>query len=311
MPSPTSHAKHTTLLFGGSGFFGPIILERYPAIVSVGRSPLPQGLNNEHITIKDMDDLPIIDDIDFDTVIFLIGNSDHHRINQSCIMGFDYNVLPLKKILHYLRGRRVKKFIAFTGALMYDATRITLPVDETQPLNPYINDYVFSKYIAEEVTKLYRAEIPIINVRLSNIYGPTPLIRPDLVPTLIQQTLSPGTPEIWSSKPARDFIYAKDAADAVVKLLDTDYTGPVNLGSGVMRSVGHVTRIIEKLSGKKIRVLDKPVTGPMQFVYDISLVSRLTGWHPRYSLEEGLAETYTAMAAYADQCRWWEYPHSH
>ena len=190
--------------------------------------------------------------------------------------------------------------------MLYDVDKIQLPVDENQPLNPYANDYIFSKWIAEEVTKLYK-DVPTINVRLSNIYGPTRLIRPDVVPTIMYQSFSPNDDiELWTTRPQRDFIYAKDAADAIVALLDTDYTGPVNLGTGEMHSVGEVTEIIAKLSNKKVKDLDKTVSGPMQFRYDISLLKRLTGWQPLYSLEQGLTETYNTMKAYADECKWWE-----
>ena len=100
---------------------------------------------------------------------------------------------------------------------------------------------------------------------------------------------------MWSVRPERDFIYAKDAADAIVALLETDYTGPVNLGTGTIHSIKEVVEIIEKLSGKKIKALDIPVTGPMKFAADISLVAKLTSWKPKYSLEEGLAETIAWM----------------
>tara|TARA_Y100000310_G_scaffold344875_1_gene460183 strand:- start:2753 stop:3658 length:906 start_codon:yes stop_codon:yes gene_type:complete len=294
-----------TLLFGGSGFLGPIILGRYPEIISTGRTPIQEGLRNHHIPFENVDDLSPLDDVDFDKVIFLIGNSNHHRINQHPTMGLEYNVLPLTKTLHYLKDRNLKKFIAFTGALLYDAEKITLPVDESQALNPHVNPYIFSKFMAEETTKLF-PQIPSINVRLSNIYGPTRLIRPDFVPTLVQDALSPNQPQVWNTSPKRDFIYAPDAADAIISLLDTDYTGPINLGSGKMNSCGRVVEILESLSGKKVEILDIPVKGPMQFQYDISLVSRLTGWQPQSSLEQGLSETYHTMREYASECRWWD-----
>jgi len=212
------------------------------------------------------------------------------------MMGIEYNVIPIKKVLAYLKSkkRKIKKFIMFTTILLYDAKKIKLPVDESQPINPYLNDYVFSKYLSEEVAKLY-PEIPVIVVRMSNIYGPTWLIRPDLVPTLMQSVLSRDGAEVWSVRPERDLIYVKDAADAIVSLLDTDHTGPVNLGTGEANSVSSVVEIIEKLSGKKIKVLDVPVSGPMKFIADISLLKKLTGWKPKYSLEEGLTDTYNIM----------------
>ncbi len=289
-----------TILFGGSGFLGPIILEKYPDIVSMGRSPLPSHLKNTHIPFTSLDDLSVLDSIDFDKVIFLIGSSNHHVINTKPSMGLEYNVLPLKKILFYLQKRTIKKFICFTTILLYDVNTIKLPVDETQPIDPYINDYVFSKYLSEELIKYYSSKIPSIIVRFSNIYGPTRLIRPDLVPTLIQKVLSPGEVTVWNTKPVRDFLYTPDAADAIVKLLDTDFTGPVNLGTGQSVSVGRIVEIIEKLSGKKIKDLGKPVSGPMHFVCDISRVKSLTGWEPKHTIEEGLRETYEIMKHYAE-----------
>lgn len=295
-----------TILFGGSGFLGPIILEKYPNIISVGRSPLPLNLKNTHIVLDNFEDLTILDFLDFDKVIFLVGSSDHHVINTSPIMGIEYNVLPLKKILFYLQKRKIKKFICFTTILLYDATKMKLPVDETQAINPYINDYVFSKYLSEKLIEFYAKVIPSIIVRFSNIYGPTRLIRPDLVPTLIQKVLSPNEASVWNTKPVRDFLYTPDAAEAIIKLIDTDYTGVVNVGSGKSVSVGRIAQIIEELSGKKIKDLSKRVSGPMNFVCDISLVKSLTGWEPKHTIEEGIRETYKIMSQYADECRWWE-----
>ena len=286
-----------TVLFGGSGFLGPIILEKYPDIISIGRSPLPSHLKNKHRQI-DLDDLTRLDSLDFDKVIFLVGSSNHHLINTLPTMGIDYNVLPLKKILFYLQKRKIKKFMCFTTILLYDTQKMKLPVNETQAINPYVNDYVFSKYLSEELIAFYAHTIPTIIVRFSNIYGPTKLIRPDLVPTLIQKALAPGDIRVWNTKPIRDFLYTPDAADAIVKLLNTDYTGPVNLGTGTSVSVGRITEIISKLSGKKIKDLKKPVTGPMHFTCDITLVKKLTGWEPKYSIEEGLSETYKIMKKY-------------
>lgn len=295
-----------TILFGGSGFLGPIILEKYPEIISVGRNSIPSHLKNKHINLYSLDDLTILDSIEFDKVIFLIGSSNHHVINTEPSMGIEYNVLPLKKMLFYLQKRKIKKFICFTTILLYDVTKMKLPVDETQPTNPYINDYVFSKYLSEELIKFYSDKIPSIIVRFSNIYGPTKLIRPDLVPTLIQKALSPNEVTVWNTKPVRDFLYTPDAADAIIKLLDTNYVGPINLGTGKSVSIGHIAEIIEGLSGKKIKDLGKAVSGPMNFVCDISCVKSLTGWEPKYSIEEGLKETYEIMKRYADECRWWE-----
>lgn len=296
-----------TLLFGGSGFLGPIILEKYPDIVSVGRNRPPNYVINKHIELPSLDNLNSLDSVDFDKVIFLIGNSDHHQINSRPTMGFDYNALPLKKILFYLKNRKIKKFICFTTILLYDQTKMELPVGEDQPINPHINEYVFSKYVSEEIVKFYDS-VPSITVRFSNIYGPTKLVRPDLVPTLIQKVLSPNDVSIWNAAPVRDWLYLDDAAEAIVKLLDTDFTGVVNLGSGTFASVGEIATILSKLSGKTIADLKKNVSGPMNFCCDISKLTALTGWTPKHTLLEGLTETYSRMSGWANECKWWEQP---
>lgn len=295
-----------TILLGGSGFLGPIILEKYPEIISVGRSAPPSYIKNQHIQINSLDNLDALDSIDFDKVIFLIGSSNHHLINASPTMGLDFNVIPLKKALYYFQKRKLKKFVCFTTILMYDINKMRIPVNEEQAINPYINDYVFSKYLSEEIIKFYKKSVPSIVVRITNIYGPSKLVRPDLVPTLIQNILSQNEASVWSKKPVRDFLFLDDAAEAIMRLMETDYTGIVNLGSGVSVSIGRIAEILEDISGKKVKDLGMDVSGPMNFQCDSSLVNKLTGWVPKHTIEEGLRLTYERMKGWAPECRWWE-----
>ena len=287
-----------TILFGGSGFFGPTILEKDPEIISVGRTPPPKDLKNEHIELKNLEELYKLDDIDFDKVIFLIGSSNHHEINKKISMGIDYNVNPLNTALSYFENRNLKKFICFTTILLYDQKKMTLPVDETQEINPYINKYVFSKFLSEQIVEYYSKKVPSIVVRLSNIYGYTKLVRPDLVPTIMQNIFQKDKISVWNNEPKRDFIFTEDAADAVLKIINTDYTGIINLGTGQMNSIKKITDIIEEISGKKIYSENKPVSGPMEFVTDISKIKNITGWSPKYNIEEGIKKTYEIMKKY-------------
>ena len=287
-----------TILLGGSGFLGPVILSKDPEIISVGRSPIESFLENKHLDLPSLDNLEKLDSLEFDKVIFLIGSSNHHEINQKITMGIDYNVYPLQKILKYLSNRKLKKFICFTSMLLYDQSKLQNPVDEKQLINPYTNDYIFSKFLSEEIVKYYEKKVPSIIVRLSNIYGYTKLIRPDLVPTLMQNVLNKDEVTIWNDKPKRDFIFTEDAADAILKLINTDYTGIINLGTGEMNSIKTITNEVKKLSGKNIISLDKPVSGPMELSVDITLTKKLINWSPKFSLKEGLKKTYDIMRSY-------------
>ncbi len=287
-----------TLLFGGSGFFGPVILAKDPEIVSVGRTKPPKNCKNKHIQMNSLDELNILDDIEFDKVIFLIGSSNHHEINKLIDMGIDLNVYPLNKALTYFSKRNLKKFICFTTILLYDQNNISLPVNENQKINPFINKYVFSKYLSEQIVNFFSHSVPSIIVRLSNIYGYTKLKRPDLIPTIMQDIFEKKNVTIWSDKPKRDFIFVEDAADAVLEIIKSDFCGTINLGSGEMSSLKKICQITEKLSGIKIVSQNKEVSGPMEFNTDISKISEITGWKPKFNIAEGLEKTFKIMKSY-------------
>lgn len=286
-----------TILFGGSGFLGSHILHAYPDIISVGRTKPPAP--NRHVPIESLANLDCLGDVEFDKVIYIIGNTNHSNLERETIppgepTAFDYHVTPLLQTLEQLKKRPIRKFIHFSTIFLYDEKRVTLPVREDAPIDPYKTRYVMSKYLAEEVAKFYSKQIPIITIRLSNLYGPTALKRWDVIHGLCRGLLETGRAKIWSVRPERDFIHVDDAAQATVKLLDTSYTGTLNLGSGTMTSIARVKEILEQVSGGTIEVLDKPVQGPMKFQCDTTALSRLIDWAPR-SIEAGLRSTFEAM----------------
>ena len=65
-----------------------------------------------------------------------------------------------------------------------------------------------------------------------------------------------------------------------------------------MSSLGEICEIIRNLSGKKIISENKTVSGPMEFVTDISKLNKLTGWAPKYDIKSGLKKTYEIMKSY-------------
>ena len=296
-----------TYLFGGSGFLGPAILKKYPDIVSVGRTAPPAYVKNRHIKLDSLIELELLDDEPIENVIFLIGSSDHHFLNSEILAGIHANVLPLKQALSYFSKRRLKKFICFTSILLYDteANLLSAPVCEDEGLSPYKNEYIFSKFLSEHVVEFYQNSVPSIVIRCSNIYGPTKLVRPDLIPTLIQSCLRDDDVSVWNKAPFRDFIFLEDAADALIALLQTNFTGVINLGTGTGSSVAEICYILEELSGKAINDLEVEVSGPMRFVCDVSLLTGLTGWSPKFNIARGIERTYMQMRKWAPECDFW------
>jgi nucleoside-diphosphate-sugar epimerase len=291
-----------TVLFGGSGFLGPYILRMCPEMISAGRTPPPTP--NRHVPVASLAGLDALKDVAFDKVVYIIGNTDHHNLEKDEVprgepTAFDYHLVPLVQALEQLKQRPIRKFIHFSSILLYDDKKITLPVSEHAPIDPYKNRYVLSKYLAEEAGHFYARWMPIITVRLSNIYGPTPLVRYDLIHVLCRTLLAEGRARVWSTRPERDFIYVEDVASAVVKLLDSDYAGTLNLGTGTLTPVRRVVDLLRELSGCPIEDRDVPVQGPMRFQCDRTTLDRVIDWEPRVGVDEGVRRTWEAMRSYA------------
>ena len=285
-----------TILIGPSGFLGPAILKKFPSIVAVGRKKPPIYCKNKFIKISNIYNLKKLDKVDIDYVIFLIGNSDHHKLNKSNLKtSFEYNVQPLQSALNYFSKRKIKKFVSFTGALLYDQSKLKIPCKENTPIFPYKNNYIFSKFIAEQITKHYSELVPCINIRLSNIYGPSMLKRPDVIISIFNKILLKKKFKIHTFKPERDFIHIDDVSNAIVKLLRSKFTGSINLGSGNRYSIKKVCEIIGKITNYKIESEQMRVDGPYKYQHDISLLKNVINWKPEITLEKGLKDTWKQM----------------
>lgn len=239
-------------------------------------------------------------EVPFHYVIFAVGNSDRetmekpmHPIGEST--PFDYHVVPLIRCLEQLKQHPIKKFIHCSTVLLYDANKVTLPVSEDAPVDPYLNKYVFSKHLAEQTCAFYSADIPIINLRLANMYGPTTRKRWDFISATTARLLEKGEATVRGTKSARDFIYVEDVADAIVRLLETRYTGTLNMGSGVMTSLKDVVSLLERVSGGRITDRDLPVEGPLKFRCDMTAMRYVIDWAPRFSIEEGVRRTFEVI----------------
>lgn len=294
-----------TILIGPSGFLGPAILKNFPSIIAAGRNKPPFYCKNKFIKISNIYNLKKLDKIKIDYVIYLVGNSNHHELNKSNLKrSFDFNVLPLQSALDYFSKRKIKKFISFTGALLYDQNKIKIPCDENSLINPYKNNYIFSKYFAEEVSRYYSNVVPTINVRLSNIYGPSMLKRPDIIISILNDILKKNKKiKVNTFKPERDFIHIDDVSIAIIKLLTSKFVGTVNLGSGKKYSIKKICKLIEKITNSKIKSRNIKVDGPYKYQHDISLLKKIIKWKPEISLEKGLEMTWKQILSWKTICK--------
>jgi nucleoside-diphosphate-sugar epimerase len=103
-----------------------------------------------------------------------------------------------------------------------------------------------------------------------------------------------GEIEIWGDgKQTRSFLYIDECIDGVRLLVESEFTGPVNIGSEEMVSINQLAEMVMQIAGKKLSI--KHITGPLGVRgrnSDNRLIAEKLGWKPSRSLREGLEKTY-------------------
>lgn len=101
--------------------------------------------------------------------------------------------------------------------------------------------------------------------------------------------------EIWGDgEQTRSFCYVDDCVEGIYRLMQSDFSDPINLGTDRMVSINDLARIVIQISGKSNLRLEH-VDGPQGVRgrnSDNSLLNQVLGWEPSTSLEDGLRETY-------------------
>jgi len=114
----------------------------------------------------------------------------------------------------------------------------------------------------------------------------------------VAQTAPGGALEIWGDgRQTRSFLYIDDCLDAVSRLMRSDCAEPVNIGSDQMLGINELAVMIMEVAGKKLSI--ENVAGPLGVrgrTSDNRLIRERLGWSPRWSLRDGLAQTYRWIA---------------
>ena len=107
--------------------------------------------------------------------------------------------------------------------------------------------------------------------------------------------LSKDDIEVWGNgEQTRSYLFIEDCVDAILKLCESDFQGPVNIGSEEQVSINQMIDIIESIAEYKVTKnydISKPI-GVMGRSSDNNLIFNKLNWQPKYSLYEGLFKTY-------------------
>ena len=157
--------------------------------------------------------------------------------------------------------------------------------------------YDEGKRCAEALAFSYHRErkLPIRIVRLFNSYGPR-LTPGDgrVVSNFIVQALRGDALTVYGEgQQTRSFCYVDDTVDGLLRMMDADIEGPVNLGNPEERTVLELAEIVLRLTASRSRLVHRPLPAddPHRRRPDISLAEAKLGWRPRVTLEDGLERT--------------------
>jgi dTDP-glucose 4,6-dehydratase len=162
--------------------------------------------------------------------------------------------------------------------------------------------YDEAKRFAEAMTMAYHRHhgLDVRIVRIFNVYGPR--MRPEdgrVVSNFITQALLGKPITVYGDgSQSRSFCYVDDEIRGFLALLDSDVTGPINIGNPGEFTMLELAEIVLELTNSASQVIYEPlpVDDPTQRQPDLTLARAHLGWEPTISLRDGLIRTIPTFA---------------
>lgn len=157
--------------------------------------------------------------------------------------------------------------------------------------------YDEGKRCAETLMMDYHRQnnIDIRIARIFNTYGPRMAVNDGrVVSNFIIQALKNEPITVYGDgSQTRAFCYVSDLVDALIKLMNCNYSQPVNLGNPDEHTIIEFAKLIIELTNSKSEIVFKelPSDDPVQREPNISLAKRILNWEPQIQLKEGLLKT--------------------
>ena len=295
---------------GGAGFLGSHLCERlvmegwnvvcFDSFLTGGPANLAKIAGHDRFQLEHYD---------VTNYLFIEGDVDwilHFASPASPIDYLDHPIHTLKvggigtlRALGLAKAKDAGFFLASTSEVYGDPLVHPQPEGYWGNVNPIGPRGVYdeAKRYAEAMTMAYHRThgIPVRIVRIFNTFGRR-MREADgrAVPTFIKQALvgQPLTVHGEGSQ-TRSLCYVDDLIEGIWRLLNSQATGPMNIGNPQEIKILDLARtIIEAAdSSSEITFIDRPIDDPEVRCPDISLAHKTLGWAPEVSLEEGLRRT--------------------
>ena len=319
------------VILGGGGFIGGHLAKRLKTEGNFVR--ICDIKNHEYFNKEELCDEFIIGDLRDPIVVSSIIDENIDELYQlAADMGGagyiftgenDANVMHNSSLInlnvvHEATKKGVKKIFYSSSACMYpehnqlDPNNPNCEESSAYPANPD-SEYGWEKLFSERVYLSFMRNYGL-NVRIGrfhNIFGPNGTWRggkeksPAAMCRKVAETSEGGSIEVWGDGvQTRSFLYIDECVEAILRLMESDFIGPVNIGSEEMVTINNLAEIVIKISKKDIKI--KNIFGN-EFIEkygyncpmgvkgrnsDNKLYKEKIGWCVSERLEDGLIKTF-------------------
>jgi nucleoside-diphosphate-sugar epimerase len=205
-----------------------------------------------------------------------------------------------------VKYKKMPKIFYSSSACMYpeynqlDPNNPKCSEDLAYPAAPD-SEYGWEKLFSERLYLAYNRNygLPVRIGRFHNIFGPYGSWNngKEKAPAAVCRKVAfseDGTIEIWGDgKQTRSFLYIDECLETVRRFMESDFSGPMNIGSEEMISINGLAELVMQLANKKVSI--KNIPGPQGVRgrnSDNKLMRDKLGWEPTQPLSAGLSKTY-------------------
>jgi GDP-D-mannose 3', 5'-epimerase len=210
-------------------------------------------------------------------------------------------------VLDLCLKRNIRNIFYSSSACMYPAYNQEDPnnpncaEDSAYPAAPD-SEYGWEKLFSERLYFAYNRNHGMRNrvARYHNIFGPEGTWdggkekAPAAICRKVALAPNDGEIEIWGDgKQTRSFLYIDECIEGTIRLMRSDFSGPVNVGSEEMVTIDQLVDVVCDIAGK--RVAKQHIAGPLGVRgrnSDNRLIREKLGWAPSQPLKQGLERTY-------------------
>ena len=237
-----------------------------------------------------------------------IFTGDHDADVMHNSVTINLNVLESQKEMNERYGKNRTKIFYSSSACAYpefnqlDPDNPNCSEDSAYPAQPD-SEYGWEKLFSERLYFAYNRNhgIPVRVARYHNIFGPEGTWDGgrEKAPAAICRKVAylpdeGGAIEVWGDGlQTRSFLFVTECVEATRRLMDSDFMGPVNIGSEEMVTINQLVDTAAKVAGKDVQKIH--IDGPLGVRgrnSDNNLIREKLDWDYTMTLEEGIASTY-------------------